>query len=214
MTKAQSEVPKLPEVNPVAQIASEAVDTRNPQPESSTEKNLRPREWLVAVIGLAGALIGGGATFAGVLYQSNAASNAQTTSERRTLYVNYYTALENMIEYATGTMVYLESGSPKSMWGSEDSQYRAYAKQYGNLRVQIVLLGSPDAAKIVQAEERYTTQMNSSLNVLEARIQYPNLPVTIVTPTKKAAITELSDDIHHCQSEADQFVTYARFELG
>jgi hypothetical protein len=192
------------------QPPQESVNPSNQYPTRHTPKEQRSREWMSAVIGLVGALLGSGLTFAGIVYQSNENSNAQTVADHRTLYANYYTALENSIEYATGTMLYLKIGYPEATWENEDSQYRTYGKQYGSLEVQMLLLSSPDVAANVQEQNGCFTRMNSWLDTLEGRVEFPDLPVTTLIPIKSVAVTQLSASISSCTAEAKQFLAVAR----
>lgn len=160
-----------------------------------------------------GALIGGAATFAGVVYQNRASSAAQLVSERRTLYANYYTALQNLEEYAFATEIYIKSGYPQSIWKNEDSQYRTYGQQFGDLQAQVSLLGSATISRNVQIQSKDVTQLNLSLDELEARAQNPNIAITAIIPSESTLLIEFSMSLASCQSITHQFETYARSEL-
>jgi hypothetical protein len=213
-----SATPVLSETQVPARSVSQAKEppgnaSVDPRRLGPAEKGQRSMAVITAATGLIGALIGGVVTFAAVVYQNHTAASAQLTSERRTLYASYYTALQNMEEYAVATEIYIESGYPQSIWKNEDGQYRNYAQQFGNLQVQVSLLGSERISQNVQIQQKDVAQLNLSLDELEARVLYPSLAVTASIPSESALLLKLSTSLASCRSATQQFEAYARSEL-
>jgi hypothetical protein len=182
-------------------------------PRGSGRENSALSNIITASAALLGALVGGAATFAGVVYQNHASANGQLVSNRKTLYANYDTTLRNLVGYARGTEIYIDSGYPRSTWKSEDNEFRKYANQFGNWQVQINILGSERVSYNSQIEAHDVFQLDLSLNALEFRVRYPRAPENELAPGKAASVAKVISNLAKCESTARQFEAYARSEL-
>jgi hypothetical protein len=187
-------------------------------PANLPESNKSPRriEFRVALVGaiaaLLGAVIGGGASLLGTIYQEHVTTAAQVQSERKGAYVSYNTAMQNVGTAAFQAWIFLKLNYPAASWKSELNQFKTYLNSFDNSEDQVSLVASSRIYRNTQDQLRNAGTINLDLQELEFREINPSGYTGI--PDKTTLVAKFTADYMTYNNNMKDFQKMARQDLG
>jgi len=125
--------------------------------ENKTDNSAQRIQWRVAVVGalsaLVGALIGGAATFSGVVYQNHIMAATQLQSERKGAYIAYDAELQTMRNDLESVYIDDQVGISSS---KDFNKFQTDARSFYETEGQLSLIASPMIYQNVQLQQEST----------------------------------------------------------
>jgi hypothetical protein len=196
----------------VSSLASQSSPPSSTQATSAAGEKLQFRVAVIAALSaLLGALIGGGATLAGSIYQERSASAVQLQSERQNSYVAYNTTVQNFFNAGEQMLLDIRVGF---QWQKALNNVGQVDIALGKAIDEVSLLASPSLFQVIKSQEHAPEIIDLELQQLAARVTYPKEPITSAVPAEATLLTNLSSGLLSFEREENSFEYVARSDLG